>query len=183
MNGVRIESPATRCASTARRGDRSAKESPVTRHANLMPSSPRRGLTFVEVIIAASILAIAALASLELLASSDASNLFARRQALAAIEAERTLAVVSDLVKDGKPIPDSATLSAGLVGEALVGCTIRVTGTQTLVTFELPGEIAGGATRQVQLLVNNLVAEVEGPDGDVVVTLERPVPMSTGGAG
>lgn len=155
----------------------------MTNTARPTPSSLRRGLTFIEVMIAASILTIAALASLELLAKSDASNLFARRQALAAIEAERTLAIVSDLVKEGKSIPDSATLSAGLVGEALGGCTITVTGTPTVVTFDLPGTIAGGANRQVQMLVNNLVAQVEDPDGDVIVTLERPVPMDTGAGG
>lgn len=162
------------------RDSASVEESTVTNTARHQPSLLRRGLTFVEVMIAASILAIAALASLELLASSDASNLFARRQALAAIEAERTLAIVSDLVKQGEPIPDSPTLSAGLVGEALGGCTITVTGTPTVVTFELPSTISGGANRQVQMLVNNLVAEIEDPNGEVIVTLERPVPMTTG---
>ena len=58
-------------------------------HASRLHSTRRRGLTFVEVMIAASILAIAAMASLELLAASDATSLGARRQALAAIEAER----------------------------------------------------------------------------------------------
>jgi hypothetical protein len=140
----------------------------------------RRGLTFVEVMISASILSIAAIASLELLAASDSGSLSARRQALAAVEAERTLAFVADLVKAGQQIPDSATLSGGLVGEALQGCSIVLTGTVLQVDFTLPPASAGGAPRTVDLAVNNLVAEVFGPNGELIIALERPVPLTTG---
>jgi len=142
-----------------------------------------RGLTFIEVMIAAAILSIAAIASLELLASSDSSGLFTRRQAMAAIEAERALGVASDAVKKGESIPDSATLSSGMVGEALVGCTLRVTGHVMTVNFTIPSATAGGPSRQVALEVNNLVAEVLDSDGQLVVTLERPVPMPTPSGG
>lgn len=145
------------------------------------PARRSRGLTFIEVMISASILSIAAIASLELLAASDNGSLFARRQALATVEAERTLASVADLVKAGQPIPGSAELSGGLVGEALQGCSITVTGNVLEVEFTLPPSSAGGAPRTVALTVNNLVAEVFGPDGDSIVTLERPVPITTGG--
>jgi len=144
------------------------------------PARRRRGLTFVEVMISASILSIAAIASLELLAASDSSSLSARRQALAAVEAERTLAHVADLVKAGQQIPDSATLSGGLVGEALQGCSIVLTGTVLQVQFTLPPASAGGAPRTVDLAVNNLVAEVLGPNGELIIALERPVPLNTG---
>ena len=144
------------------------------------PSRRRRGLTFIEVVIAASILSIAAIASLELLAASDSGSLSARRQALAAVEAERTLASVAELVKDGQQIPDSATLSSGLVGEALQGCSIVLTGTVLQVEFTLPPASAGGQPRTVTLPVNNLVAEVFGPNGDLIIALERPVPLATG---
>ena len=53
-----------------------------------MPSVRRAGLTLIEVLVAAVILSVAALAALELLASTDAASLAARRVALASIEAE-----------------------------------------------------------------------------------------------
>lgn len=140
----------------------------------------RRGLTFIEVMISASILSIAAIASLELLAASDNGSLAARRQTLAAVEAERTLAMVADLVKAGQQIPDSNTLSAGLVGEALQGCSITITATTLPVSFTLPPSSAAGPPRIVELDVANLVAEVLAPNGESVIVLERPVPLTTG---
>jgi Tfp pilus assembly protein PilV len=77
------------------------------------------GLTFLEVIIAASILSIAAIAVLELLASSDSIGLTARRQALAAIEAERALEMCAEAIKDGETLPSAASLQTGMQGEAV----------------------------------------------------------------
>lgn len=141
----------------------------------------RRGLTFVEVMIAASILAIAAMASLELLASSDSTSLAARRQALAAIEAERALSTVADAVRRGDPIPNAATLSDGLVGEALGGCSMTMVGNPTLVSFTIPSATPNGPPREVDLSVMNLVVEVLDPAGETLVQFERAVPLPSGG--
>lgn len=127
--------------------------------------------------IAASILAIAALAAMQLLATSDASGLFARRQALAALEAERALVTCAEAAKTGQPIPSSATLSANLVGEALMGCSIRVTTTLLNVNVTVPGPGGPESTRTIPIKVMRLVAEVLDPDGGLLVTLERPAPV------
>lgn len=150
-------------------------------HASRLHSIRRHGLTFVEVMIAASILAIAAMASLELLAASDATSLGARRQALAAIEAERALSTVADSVRNGGSIPSAATLSDGLVGEALGGCSMTMVGTPMLMTFTIPGATPNGPAREVDLAVVNLVVEVLDPAGETLVTFERAVPVPSGG--
>jgi prepilin-type N-terminal cleavage/methylation domain-containing protein len=144
-------------------------------------ASRRRGLTFVEVMIAASILAIAAMASLELLAASDSTSLAARRQALAAIEAERALSTVADTVRQGGTIPSAATLSDGLVGEALGGCSMTMTGITSVVTFTIPSATPNGPPREVDLSVMNLVVEVLDPAGETLVRFERAVPLPSGG--
>lgn len=153
----------------------------ATTRPHAMPT--RRGLTFIEVMIAVSILGIAAIASLELLTSSDSTGLFARRQALAAIEAERALSVSAEAVRNGGSIPDSATLSANMAGEALGGCTLRVVGRRSTVNFTIPGANPGDPPRQTPLEIQNLTAEVLDPDGQVIVTLERPVPIGAPSGG
>lgn len=146
----------------------------------------RRGLTFLEVVFAAAILGIAALAALELLASTDNASLFSRRQALAAVEAERALMVASDAVKAGQTIPSSEALSEALGGEALADCIIAVTSNEIDVDFTIPSTSGNPADDQiVTLRISNLVATVTDSDGDLLVRMERPVPLSTtqGGGG
>jgi len=145
------------------------------------PARRRRGLTFIEVMIAASILAIAAMASLELLAASDSTSLAARRQALAAIEAERALSTVADTVRRGGAVPSATTLSDGLVGEALGGCSMTMVGTPTVVSFTIPSATPNGPPREVDLSVVNLVVEVLDPAGETLVQFERAVPLPSGG--
>jgi len=160
-----------------------AAETPCTRRA---PRSgrPRRGLTFLEVVFAAAILGIAALAALELLASTDNASLFSRRQALAAVEAERALMVASDAVKAGQSVPDAKSLSAALGGEALAGCTIEVQGNEMDVDFIIPSTTGNPAhERVVTLRISNLVATVTDSTGDLLVRMERPVPLSTARGG
>jgi type II secretory pathway pseudopilin PulG len=144
------------------------------------PRAPR-GLTFIEVAIAASILAIAGVAALEVLASSDAAGRFARRQAQAAVEAERALSLAADHIKTGRAIPDAETLSAGLVGEALDGCTMAITAADMNVRLMIPGASRDAGPREIDLAVRNLVVEVHGPDDEVIVRFERAVPLPNGG--
>ena len=158
------------------------KEPTVTTSARTKPSLIRRGLTFVEVMIAASILAIAAMASLELLAASDATSLTARRQALAAIEGERALSTVADIVRKGGSIPSASAMSESLVGEALGGCTVRMTGTPAVVSFTIPSATPDGPPRVVDLSVVNLVVEILDPAGETLVEFERAVPAHSGGS-
>lgn len=138
---------------------------------------PCRGLTFIEVVIAASILAIAALAVLELLSSSDRVGLFARRQALAAMEAERILELSAESVKAGTALPSGDALQAGMRGEALGGCVLSLTATDRLEDFVIPpaGPQLQPVTQVVKLRM--LVATVATPDGEQIVQLERVVPV------
>ena len=131
--------------------------------------------------IAASILAIAGVAALEVLAASDAAGRFARRQAQAAVEAERALSLAADHVKTGRAIPDSETLSAGLVGEALDDCTMTVTAADMNVRLTIPGTSRDGGQREIDLAVRNLVVEVRSPDDELIVRFERAVPLPNGG--
>lgn len=141
----------------------------------------RRGLTFIEVAIAASILAIAGMAALEVLASSDSGGRFARRQALATLEAERTLVFVVDRFKQGLSIPSADDLSEGLVGEALAGCGVAVTSTDSTIRLTIPSATADGAPREVDLAVTNILVEISTPEGEVIASLERSVPRPSGG--
>jgi type II secretory pathway pseudopilin PulG len=135
-----------------------------------------RGLTFLEVVVAASILAIAALGVLELLASSDRAGLTARRQALAVVEAERALAACADAIRRGRDLPATASLQAGMRGEALDGCTVAVTITELTEEFVIPPRGRSGDPRVVDVDLILLVATVETANGEVLVTLERAVP-------
>jgi hypothetical protein len=135
------------------------------------------GLTFLEVIIAASILSIAAIAVLELLASSDSIGLTARRQALAAIEAERALEMCAEAIKDGETLPSAASLQTGMQGEALGGCAVSIAATNVTEEFTIPPAGPTGSPRAVPIRLRFLVATVEAPNGEVLVRLERAVPV------
>jgi len=141
---------------------------------------PRRGLTFLEVVIAASILAIAAIAVLELLASSDAVGLESRRRTLAAAEAERLLELCADAVRNDEEMPPASVLQAGMRGEALLGCVVRVRATDITEEFAIPSNESVGATRPLLIGLRRLELTVESPNGDDVVTLERYVPLDGG---
>ena len=136
----------------------------------------RRGLTFIVVVVAASILSIAALAALELLASTDAVNLAARRQALAAVEAEQALAICAESVKNGDGVPAASAYNTGMRGEALAGCSIVVTSTLSTVNFTIPPSGPTGEQQILPMQIRLLVATVVTPEGETIVSLERPVP-------
>ncbi len=147
----------------------------------ILVTSPRRphrlrGLTFLEVVVAASILAIAALGVLELLASSDRAGLTARRQALAVVEAERALAACADAIRRGRDLPAMASLQGGMRGEALDGCTVSVSTMELTEEFVIPPRGPSGDPRVVDVDLILLVATVETANGEVLVTLERAVP-------
>lgn len=137
----------------------------------------RRGLTFLEVMVAASILSIAALAVLELLSSSDRVGLTARRQALAAVEAERALEACAQALKAGRPMPQIDTLQTGMTGEALGGCALTVTSTSRAEEFVIPPPGSSGAPRSVIVNIRLLVAAVETREGERLVEIERAVPV------
>jgi hypothetical protein len=129
--------------------------------------------------IAASILAIAALALLELLASSDAVGLTARRQALAAVEAERVLEICAQAVREGRALPANDAFQDGMQGEALEGCTITVTARNITEELELLGQGPAASSEVVDINFRLLVATVESPDGSIVIRLERAVPVES----
>jgi prepilin-type N-terminal cleavage/methylation domain-containing protein len=143
------------------------------------PSRRRRGLTFIELVIAASILSIAAIAVLQLMSSSDSVSLIARRQALAAVEAERALETCAQAILDGDNLPDNTALQAGMRGEALVGCTLTVAVTNMTEEFTIPPAGPTGSPRAVPIKLRLLAATVESPDGETVVRLERAVPVDS----
>jgi prepilin-type N-terminal cleavage/methylation domain-containing protein len=136
------------------------------------PVRARRGLTLIEVLIASVILSVAGLAALELLARSDSSSLFARRQALASVEAERILNDAATLVKSQRPAAHSEELDAGSAAEALGGCTATVRETRELMSIKAAD---GGAVR---VPVVRLTAEIRDPAGNELVSLERVVPTA-----
>lgn len=137
------------------------------------------GLTFLEVIIAASILSIAAIAVLELLASSDSVSLSARRQALAAVEAERALETCAQAIRDGDDLPPAASLQAGMQGEALGGCELGIAASNVTEDFVIPAAGPTAGVRTVPIKLKFLVATVETSDGEVLVRLERAVPVES----
>ncbi|MFM2164931.1 MAG: hypothetical protein RL325_1368 [Planctomycetota bacterium] len=139
------------------------------------PVAVARGLTLVEVLVATVILAVAGLAALELLSRTDAASLHARRQALAAVEAERLLESAAADVRVDRPGARSEEFEPGVAAEALSGCTARVRETRGELSV---GDPAGGTQR---LPVVRLEAEVRDPSGASLVSLERIVPV--GGAG
>lgn len=133
----------------------------------------RRGFTLVEVLIAASILAVAALAALELLSRSDSDSLYARRLALASVEAERLLAESASLVKEQQTATRSEKLDGTVAAEALGGCTafVREYRENLSVTDR------SGASMRVPVV--RLTAEIVDPSGNSLVSLERVVPTGT----
>ena len=132
-----------------------------------------RGLTFIEVLIASAILSVAALAALELLSRSDAASLFARRQALAAVEAERILSEAADAVTaERSAAREDEPLDVSSSAEALGGCTARV----REVREEISLSHGNGARARVPVV--RVVAEIHDPEGRTLVSLERIVPTA-----
>jgi prepilin-type N-terminal cleavage/methylation domain-containing protein len=132
-----------------------------------------RGLTFIEVLIASAILSVAALAALELLSRSDAASLFARRQALAAVEAERILSEAADAVKaERSAAREDEPLDVSSSAEALGGCTARV----REVREEISLSHGNGARARVPVV--RVLAEIHDPEGRTLVSLERIVPTA-----
>lgn len=132
----------------------------------------RRGLTLIEVLIASVILSVAGLAALELLARSDSSSLFARRQALASVEAERILNDAATLVKSQRTAAHSEELDAANAAEALGGCVATVREAREVMSITSAG---GGSVR---VPVVRLTAEICDPSGNPLVALERVVPTA-----
>jgi prepilin-type N-terminal cleavage/methylation domain-containing protein len=144
---------------------------------HLSPRTPHprahRGLTFIEVLIASAILSVAALAALELLSRSDAASLFARRQALAAVEAERILSEAADAVKaERSAAREDEPLDVSSSAEALGGCTARV----REVREEISLSHGNGARARVPVV--RVLAEIHDPEGRTLVSLERIVPTA-----
>ena len=151
------------------------------RSASPRPTLRRCGLTLVEVLVAAVILAVAALAALDMLARNDAASLFARRQALASVEAERLLSEAATAVKAHHSAAKSEELDAGSAAEALGGCSATVSESRESMSIG----VADG--QSVSMPVVKLVAEVRDPSGALLAILERVVPSpatisSIGGA-
>jgi len=134
-----------------------------------------RGLTLVEVLVATVILAVAGLAALEVLARSDASSLHARRQALAAVEAERMLESAAVDVRSERPAARSEEFEPGVAAEALGGCVATVREQRE----ELSVRDAAGTPHRMPVV--RLQAEVKDPSGASLVSFERIVPVATAG--
>jgi prepilin-type N-terminal cleavage/methylation domain-containing protein len=142
-----------------------------------LPRCARRGLTLIEVLVAAVILSIAALAALDLLAATDAASLAARRIALASIEAERALITAAAAVHDGRDAATRWTLDGEGAGEALASCSVEVRATRELCS------VTRADGNAVRLPMIRLIAQVTGPDGVAIATLERISALpNTGGA-
>lgn len=136
------------------------------------PSRRARGLSLVETVVAAAILAIAGLAALELLAESDASSRAARRIALAAGEAEAALARAAESVRRDLPAGSERALDAEGAGEALAGCVLVVSERRELVAIAS----GSGASHTVEIV--RLVAEVLDEDERSIARLERIAPAA-----
>ncbi len=122
--------------------------------------------------MAAAILAVAALAALELLSRSDSESLYSRRLALASVEAERILAESAELVKDQRPAARRETLDSTVAAEALGGCTAVV----REIRENMSVTDRSGATMRVPVV--RLTAEITDPSGNSLVSLERIVPTA-----
>lgn len=128
------------------------------------------GLSLVEVLVAAAILAVAGLAALELLAESDRTSREARRIALAATEAEAALAKAADDVRNDRPAALERPLGTDATSESLAGCLLVVS-----EHHETPAITTGsGATRTIPIV--RLVAEIRDAEERVVARLERLAP-------
>jgi prepilin-type N-terminal cleavage/methylation domain-containing protein len=130
------------------------------------------GFTLIEVLVAAAILAIAALAALELLSRSDAASLYSRRLALATVEAERILAESAELVKEQRAAAKRETLDSSIAAEALNGCTAVVR------EFRENMSVTDRSGAVMRVPVIRLTAEIADPDGNALVSLERVVPTA-----
>ena len=119
-------------------------------------------------LIASVILSVAALAALELLSRSDAESLFARRQALASVEAERMLTEAAAAVKSQKSAAHSGKLDPGIAAEALSGCTATVREARETMALD-------PATR---VSVVRVTAEIRDPAGGMLVAIDRVVPTA-----
>ena len=122
--------------------------------------------------MAAAILAVAALAALELLSRSDSESLYSRRLALASVEAERILAESAELVKGQRTATRRETLDSTVAAEALGGCTAVV----REIRENMSVTDRSGATMRVPVV--RLTAEITDPSGNSLVSLERIVPTA-----
>ncbi|MDI9404552.1 MAG: hypothetical protein QM516_11830 [Limnohabitans sp.] len=147
------------------------------------------GLTLVEVLVAAAILSVAAIAALELLASTDLVAREARRQALASVEAERALTMVADEVRQTGRAGVTASMRQVFTpengGESLAGCTLSIRVERANASFRTGDDRISGSASQASIM--RLIAEVLDEHGRVLTTLERPAPFNptvlTGAAG
>ncbi len=146
---------------------------PIQAHSSRIANPRTRGLTLIEVLVASVILSVAALAALEMLARNDSSSLFARRQALASVEAERLLSEAAAAVKSQNSAAKSEELDAGTAAEALGGCTATVSESRESMSIA----IADG--QSVVMPVVRVIAEIRDPSGALLATLERIVPSSS----
>ncbi|MFM7261364.1 MAG: prepilin-type N-terminal cleavage/methylation domain-containing protein [bacterium] len=147
--------------------------SPSPKSTSPRPGRRRTGLTLVEVLVAAAILAVAALAALEFLASSDAAALAARREAMAAVEAERALAEAAEIVRQGRDPSGRRVIEQTNGGETLAGCTIEI---RAMRDVRNVGAISAGTPH---LPIARLIAEVTSPDGTSLSVLERVAPPTS----
>ena len=129
-----------------------------------------RGITLVEVLVAAAILSVAALAALELLATSDAAALAARREAMASVEAERALAEAAEAVRDGREPSTRRVIDHDAGGETLAGCAVEVR------SIREHRAIHSFGANPTQVPITRLTAEVTSPDGETLAMLERVAP-------
>jgi hypothetical protein len=64
-------------------------------------------------------------------------------------------------------------------GEALGGCALSIAATNVTEEFTIPPAGPAGSPRAVPIRLRFLVATVEAPDGEVLVRLERAVPVES----
>jgi len=147
------------------------------RRTHALHAASARGLTLVEVLIATVILAVAGLAALELLSRTDATSLHARRQALAAVEAERLLETAVEDIRHDRSGGRTEDFEPGVAAEALGGCVATVREAREEIALPDPN----GSTRRVPVV--RLQAEVRDPSGASLVSLERIVPVGSAGGG
>ena len=136
-----------------------------------------RGLTLIEVLVAAAILSVAALAALELLATSDAAALAARREAMASVEAERALADAAEALRNGREPSIRRVIDQESGGETLAGCALEV---RAIRESRAVGAL-GANTAEIPIA--RLIAEVTSPDGTTLAILERVAPRETSSGG
>lgn len=133
-------------------------------------------MTLVEVMVAAMILLVAGLAALELLAAGDAASVFARRQAVASVEAERALELAAGLVREGRSAGHREEFEPA-EGEALSGCVLEVRESREELRF------TEGGARGRRMPVSRLVAEVTDREGRLLVWFERIAPRGAAEVG